>query len=278
MILQIRMRSPANTGFLPFSSCPHQDYLFIGAFFVDPRRRRGSTGKAGVMNNSLRWTILILFVVFFAAGCAAESRLEPAPGAMTLGRGNDQAVDHFAGIELIANPDAWRGTPEIMQELLPIKVIVRNRHGSPIRLGTQHFSLITDKNERLAAKAPGEIRGEVRIAAPVPYLGPSFYHHDFLMYGPFGYYGGVNRGMEPFYHDPFYYSRYQYWRQIPLPTEDMISEALPELTVPDGGEVSGFIYFEGLEDQRRVTLKMDLVEADGDLFGTILLPFTVKGG
>jgi hypothetical protein len=229
------------------------------------------------MNTSLRLTILILLSAVLAAGCAAESRLEPAPGSATLG--NDQVVDHFGGVELIANPDAWRGMPEIMQEVLPIKVIVRNRHGSPIRIGTQHFSLVTDKNERLAAKAPGEITGDVRISSPVPYTGASFYHHDFFMYGPFGYYGGINRGVEPFYHDPFYYSPYlYYWRQVPLPTEEMISEALPELTIPEGGEVSGFIYFEGLENQERVSLKMDLVEADGAVFGTILLPFTVKGG
>jgi hypothetical protein len=229
------------------------------------------------MNNSLKMAILILFFVL-AAGCAAESKLEPAPGAMTLGRGNDQVVDHFAGVELIANPDAWRGIPEIMQEILPIKVIVRNRHGKPILIQNQHFALVTDKGERLAARPPGEIKGEVRIAAPVPYSGPSFYHHDFFMYGPFGYYGGVNRGVEPFYHDPFYYSRYQYWRQVALPTEEMVSEALPELTVPEGGEVSGFLYFEGLENAQRASLKMDLVEADGKVFGTILLPFVVKGG
>lgn len=203
--------------------------------------------------------------------------MEPAPGAVTLGRGQDQVVDHFAGVELIANPDAWRGIPEIMQEVLPVKVIVRNRHGKPIRVGNQHFALIADSGEHFAAKAPGEIKGSVTIAAPVPYSGPSFYHHDFFMYGPFGYYGGINRGVEPFYHDPFYYSRYQYRRQVPLPTEEMISEALPELTVPDGGEVSGFIYFEPLMDARRVSLRMDLVESDGNLFGTILLPFLVKG-
>lgn len=229
------------------------------------------------MNISVRLIIAILFFSALAAGCAAESKLKPAPGAVTLGRGHDQVVDQFAGVELIANPDAWRGIPEITQEVLPIKVIVRNRHGEPIRVGAQQFALITDKGERFAAKPPGEIKGDVKIAAPVPYTGPSFYHHDFFMYGPFGYYGGINRGVEPFYYDPFYYSYYQYWTQVPLPTQDMVSEALPELTVPEGGEVSGFIYFNQLKGDKRVSLKMDLVETDGNLFGTIILPFVVKG-
>ncbi len=236
----------------------------------------GCTGKAGSMDKSaLRSTIQALFLCLLAAGCATESKLEPAPGAVTLGRGNDQIVDHFAGVELIANPDAWRGIPEIMQQVLPIKVIVRNMHGKPIHVRTQDFALIADTGERLAARPPFEFKGSVAMVAPVPYAGPSLYSHGPFMYGPFGYYGGA---VEPFYYDPFYYSRYQYWRQIPLPTEEMISQALPELMVPDGGEVAGFIYFEPVKGSRRVSLRMDLVEDDGRVFGTILLPFVVKGG
>jgi hypothetical protein len=229
------------------------------------------------MNSSVKRSILILLLSLLVAACAAGTKLEPAPGAITLGRGNDQVVDHFAGVELIANPDAWRGIPEITQQVLPIRVIVRNRHGKPIRVDNRNFALITDRGERHSALPPQDIKGEVRISAPVPYAGPSFYHHDFFMYRPFGYYPGVPRTVEPFYHDPFYYSRYQYWRQVPLPTEDMVSEALPDLVVPDGGEVSGFIYFEDIEGIDRVSLTMDLVEPDGNLFGTIVLPFLVKG-
>jgi hypothetical protein len=231
------------------------------------------------MNIPFKWIISVLFFSILSAGCAAESRLEPAPGAVTLGRGNDQVVDQFAGVELIANPDAWRGIPEVMQEVLPVKVIVRNRHGEPVRVTPRNFALITDQGGRFAAKEAREFTGDITITAPVPYMGPSFYHHDFYMYGPFGYYGGINRGVEPFYYDPYYYSRYRYYREVPLPTEEMVSGALPELTVPDGGEVSGFIYFDqdDLKDVERASLKMDLVEPDGDLFGTILLPFVVKG-
>jgi hypothetical protein len=229
------------------------------------------------MNSSVKRSILMLFLSVLVASCAAESKLEPAPGAIVLGKGNDQVVDQFAGVELIANPDAWRGIPEITQEVLPVKVIVRNRHGKPIRVNNRNFALIADGGQRYAAMPPGDIKGEVRVSSPVPYAGPSFYHHDFYMYRPFGYYPGVPRTVEPFYYDPFYYSRYQYLKQVTLPTEDMVSEALPELVVPDGGEVTGFIYFDNFEGVDRVSLAMDLVEADGNLFGTIILPFVVKG-
>ncbi|PKN64584.1 MAG: hypothetical protein CVU57_14325 [Deltaproteobacteria bacterium HGW-Deltaproteobacteria-15] len=228
------------------------------------------------MNTLTRLHLLpILVLCFSMVACATETRLEPAPGADVLGRGSDQVVDNFAGVELIANPDAWRGIPEITQEVLPIRVIVRNRHGKPIQVSNRNFALVADSGQRYAAKAPGDFKGEVRVSAPVPYAGPSFYHHDFFMYRPFGYYPGVPRTVEPFYYDPFYYSRYQYWRQVPLPTEEMTSESLPEMVVPDGGEISGFIYFEDIEDADRVSLTMDLVEPDGNSFGKIVLPFVV---
>jgi hypothetical protein len=231
------------------------------------------------MRASIKLALFVLLSSALAIGCATESKLEPAPGAVTIGRGHNQVVDEFAGVELIANPDAWKGMPEIVQEVVPIKVIVRNRHGRPIRVGTQNFALVTDQGSRIAAKPPEEIKGVIRLTAAVPYTGPSFYSHDFYMYGPFGYYGGINRGIEPFYYDPLYYYRYQGWKDVQLPTAEMKSEALPELTVPDGGEVSGFIYFEfeNLGGAKRATLKMDLVEADGNVFGTILLPFVVEG-
>jgi len=228
------------------------------------------------MKRSFKGSILVLALSMLVAACAAESKLEPAPGAMTIGKGNELVVDQSAGVELLANPDAWRGTPEITQKVIPVKVIVRNRHGKPIRVDAGKFALIGDAGRRYAAMSPHDIKGDVRISSPVPYAGPSFYHHDFYMYRPFGYYPGVPRTVEPFFYDPFYYSRFQYWQQVELPTDDMVSEALPDMTVPAGGEVSGFIYFEDVKDADRVSLTMDLVEAEGSEFGKIILPFVVK--
>jgi hypothetical protein len=45
---------------------------------------------------------------------------------------------------------------------------------------------------------------------------------------------------------------------------------------PEGGEVSGFIYFSRIGDERRINLNMDVVETDGPRIGTISIPFVVE--
>jgi len=60
-----------------------------------------------------------------------------------------------------------------------------------------------------------------------------------------------------------------------LPTPDMLSQALPEGLVQDGGNVTGFLYFPSVTgSEPAVELDMTLSDAsDGEAFGHIAIPF-----
>ncbi len=231
------------------------------------------------MNISLRWSILFLALVFCAsfAACASHTGLEPAPGAMTIGK--HEAVDQHSGVELAANADAWKGIPEVVQQIIPMKVTIRNNSGRPIQVRVANFLLVTDDGRESAALPPDQIRGEIQVATPIPYTGPSFYYHSFNMPPYFGYYPAVPGVVEPFYYDPFYYSEYYgYVQNVALPTKDMISDALPQIDLQNGQEITGFVYFKKIEKAKHeeANLRMDLVDANGAKFGTVALPFVVK--
>lgn len=225
--------------------------------------------------------ISVLILLFALSACATKTALDPAPGTTTFGRGNHQVVDTLSGVELTASADAWRGMPEIVQEIIPIKVTIRNNHGKPITVQHRNFSLVNPNGKRYEARVPEEIKGQVRVASPGLYAGPSFYYNSFNMPPYFGYYPGRAGIVDPFYNDPWFYNRYYGTysgnpAEVNLPTKDMLSEALPEMTVPQGGEITGFLYFNKIGDEKQVDLNMDVVETGGDRIGTISIPFVVE--
>jgi hypothetical protein len=65
--------------------------------------------------------------------------------------------------------------------------------------------------------------------------------------------------------------------ETPLPTKDMLEQALPEGTLENGGTVAGFIYFQSIgKREQQVTLQAQLVDArTGESFGRLSIPFQV---
>ncbi|NRD68872.1 hypothetical protein HRD49_44880, partial [Corallococcus exiguus] len=82
--------------------------------------------------------------------------------------------------------------------------------------------------------------------------------------GPWGWGGNFYGG--PYYYDP------------PLPTADMLNNALPEGTLEPGGTQEGFLYFQGVAHREDVvTLQLNLVDAEsGAPFGSLGIPFQVS--
>jgi len=221
---------------------------------------------------------MLFALVALAGGCATRTSLEPAP-VETMESSGELCIGGCEGVQLIADPDAWMGTPEVVDEVTPIKVTVKNRHGSAIRVLYQHFALIAPDGKRFSALPPFEIKGSVEVAAPPTASGaPAFRsHHFFVSPHHHAYVPGVPMAGEPFPYDPFYYDRYYgAWEEIELPTDHMKSAALPEGDIRDQGDVTGFVYFEKVEGVEKVELHMDLMEAnDGTIFGRIRIPFNV---
>ncbi len=230
------------------------------------------------MKRPLRHIAILVVLVALGGGCATPTGLEPAPVEAMESRG-ELCIGGCDGVELIADPDAWMGTPEVVDEITPLRVTIKNRHGSAIRVLYSHFALIAPDGKRFSALPPFEIKGSVEVAVPPMVSGtPGFSSHNFFV-SPHhhAYVPGIPMAGDPFPYDPFYYDRYYgAWEEIELPTDYMKSAALPEGDIRDQGDITGFVYFEKVEGVEKVELHMDLMEADdGTIFGRIRIPFNV---
>lgn len=235
-----------------------------------------------------------LAAAVFATACAPKPMLIPDPGVQS---GDFGATGEQAGVRVFVNGAMWRGQPASLWKVLtPVSVRIENRSGKALRVAYGDFALVGASGFRYAAvaplsgnnaptsgleeKSPGVVPAAYHPATPPrrPRPAPRFYHRHFYVAPHYRYfYPGFRTWPHPYYYDPFYYQRYS-WAP-PLPSEDMLSEALPEGALADEGHVQGFLYFQPVtQRESQVRFEMTLVDADsGDTFGKVELPFTVRG-
>ncbi|ATB29336.1 hypothetical protein [Melittangium boletus] len=223
-----------------------------------------------------------LLAAILSAGCATTPTLQPLATSPTTPKGAPLAQEQ--GVLLVARGDSWRGNPSDLERVLtPVEVRLENHGERPLRIDTADFALVGAsrfeyaalKSEQLSdasltgvggSGADGQdVNGEEAVGvAPGFAWGPGFYG--------MGWYN-------PLY-DPFY-GPYAYWYRPPpqpLPTRDMLREALPQGTLTPGGTTTGFLYFQSVGDREsQVTLRARLVDArTGEQFGTLDIPFHVR--
>ncbi|GMU02305.1 hypothetical protein KH5H1_64250 [Corallococcus caeni] len=220
------------------------------------------------------------------AGCAAETKLRPTPEAGILQNGKSSAITEQEGVRLTADGSAWRGSPsDLERRVTPVYVRLENQGQHPLRIQYPDFSLVGKESRfRYSALPPLSLRGTVssRDAEAPPRYSPALatrgglwvgggYPYRPWGWGP-GWYGGP--WGSPFY-SPYYYPPYY---EQPLPTEDMLNNALPEGTLEPGGTQEGFLYFQGVaRRENAVTLQVKLVDAQtGEPFGSLSIPFQVS--
>jgi hypothetical protein len=218
--------------------------------------------------------------LLWAAGCASQPKLRPAPQANLVEGTNKAVVETAEGVRLEARVDAWRWTPsDLDRQLTPLLVRIDNDSGQPLRVRFEEFKLVTPGGMSYAALPPFNIKGEVtEQVGSYAYSAPGFYVAPHLRgyYSGFGVYGGY-----PFGHYPYYYTSYHpVYARYELPTRDMLIRALPEGVLEPGGSITGFIYFADLETinptPNRVQLRYVLVNAETrERFGVIDVPFQV---
>lgn len=238
------------------------------------------------------WSLMALLA---AAGCVKETQLRPLPDAQTLGGDKEAAVTENAGVRLVADGDAWRGSPgDLERRVTPVEVRLENRSGRPLKIQYGHFALVGESRFRYSAIPPLALR-DTSAVSQGPETGTGGSGSVGMAWrtgwGPYssGYGFGRGRGRgwgwpggfyDPFWGSPFYgpYGYpYRYYSE-PLPTQDMLNRALPEGTLEDGGTVMGFLYFQGVADREAsVTLQAKLVDANtGEAFGSLGIPFAVS--
>lgn len=218
-----------------------------------------------VLTSALLWT-----------GCTHVPYLMPAPTANVVKNNQKEAFSDMRGVQVTADGDAWHGEPSDLGDVLaPVEIQITNNSGHPLRIRYREFQLLTSAGFRSYVLPPYKITGSITKYEPVS---PGFYSSGFWLapyYAPF--YPGFGVWSGPFDWDWGYYPSYYVWQQS-LPTGDMVSKAVPEGVLENGGSIQGFLYFQKIpKGVSGAILSYDLVDANtGKRFGTVHIPFTAR--
>jgi len=68
------------------------------------------------MKSSHGKIILFFAILWVAGGCATQTSLEPASVGVTEST-FDVGIGSYKGVRLIADPDSWRGIPEVTEKV-----------------------------------------------------------------------------------------------------------------------------------------------------------------
>lgn len=224
--------------------------------------------------------IAAILSVFALQACATTKVLEPAAGASLAPGHQDVAEMSAAGVTVKVAGDSWKGDPQNLGTLFtPVRVTIENHSGKTLRVSYRDFTLSGGSGFAYAAIPPIKAKGKLSmrdVQSPPKLQLAGWEHRRFMVAPHYSYmYPGVDPWMGPFAYDPFYYDNfYANWPEK-LPTQDMLSEALPEGAVQDGGSVAGFVYFQSVTGRESaVKFEMTLVDAsNGHSFGLIAIPF-----
>ena len=217
-------------------------------------------------------------IVAVGALACAQGKLLPAAAARTVPGAPEAAVDENSGVRVSAEGNDWTAAPaDLAARLTPVKVRIVNHSGVPIEILYQQFMLKGRHG---------------RVYQPIPLMPVDHHHPDGVapihpIYSASGFYvGPAFHDVYPLFpawsaplrrDDAFYERQYQRWEKD-LPTHAMQRMGLPEGVLADGGEISGFLYFENVtRKESRLTLKADIDDVrHGDELTEINLPFLVR--
>ena len=186
-------------------------------------------------------------------------------------------MNTVGGVELTTDP-TWRGNPEVLASVTPVRVTIRNNGGTPVTVRYSDFQL-NGQGRRYAAVPPADIQGAI-AERPRGADEPERFYYD-----PERFLG--TQWSDPYYEDRFYQGKYfGQWqetghpREVRLPTPEMLQAVLPEGVVESGDAVSGFLYFQKVDPQeKRVDLSYRVPNpGPGAAFGTINVPLVVQRG
>ena len=250
-------------------------------------------------------------VVFGLGGCASQPALRPAEHAQGDGEGVRAESESVA---IVAQSDAWAGTPDPIEGYQPVHVRIENRGEQPVRIRYRDFQLSIGDSARYPAD-PRAIEGSSHTSAYNRGNGPYDHqarqgfrvapHHAGLFNLTHNLYSAGHRGLHGFGHGfhsgfgfrygfGYGYPRFRYGgpgyggphtRRIHLPSRDMLLAALPEGVLEPGGHIEGFLYYPDLSQAARpepdtaqpTTLTLTVVHAEtNETLGRASLPFVYE--
>lgn len=218
---------------------------------------------------------LMLIGTIALTGCLRTPDLEPAAGATQVPGDGVGAVTSEGQIRIEVRADTWSGSPRSLDAVLPLRVSIRNGSSRALLLRYRELSLEGSSGMTYAALPPYDIRTRdvTQVASAYPADGFRVAPHLRPYYG-----GSMEVWTEPLPWDPLYYDRYYpELQRANLPTESMLEQAMPEGVVQPGGQITGYVYFQGYGAAEQTLLfEMDLVDAGtGETFATVDIPFEV---
>jgi hypothetical protein len=196
-----------------------------------------------------------IIVAALLVGCAHTEVLKPAAGATQIPNENDTAVAESAGVRLVLT-GVWKGNPgDLWQVVTPVRVTIENHSGVPLRIHYKQFELTGPSGVTVHAIPPFRIQRPGVVTPYYPYT-------DFYIPPVFSpWYPSFPLWNVPFDYDPFYFDNYYVWQQ-PLPSQDMLSKALPVGVLDNGGHMTGYLYFQKVaKEVPEVTFTANLVDA-----------------
>ena len=171
--------------------------------------------------------------------------------------------------------DDWRGDPkDLADHLTPVKVRVVNRSGHPVQILYERFSLVGAGGHTYRPLPVVPLEHDGSGARLLPFFASA----NFFV-GPRyrDVYPSLDAWPEPLPRDDAFYQRqYRRWGQM-HPTPQMMRSALPEGVLGDGGEMSGYLYFENAtRHEDRVKFKVELDEGHGgEVVASVDVPLRV---
>jgi hypothetical protein len=231
-------------------------------------KEKNSSGTKG--KHTMNRSVASLLALFALEACVHQRVLEPAAGAPLAEGRRNVAETAAAGVAVRVTGDSWKGDPPGLAILFtPVRVIIENHSGKTLRVSHRDFSLSGSSGFHYAAKAP--IKAQGTLSGPGVTSSASRPHSAYVYPPVDAWPGGV-------VYSPFVYDGFDANWPEQLPTQDMLSQALPEGVLENGGEVAGFVYFPSVTGRESaVEFEMTLEEASsGQTFGRVAIPFQTK--
>ncbi|MHB1169261.1 MAG: hypothetical protein ACYC28_08270 [Longimicrobiales bacterium] len=226
----------------------------------------------------LRSILYALTASSLVACSANRPDLAPAPNALAAPEGpGSGATATVEGVTIEARAGAWNGVPANLEaESIPLLVEITNDGDQPLRLRYNEMQLVAPDGRTFNAIPPFNVEGDVAERVDVRFRGSGFHVAPYLS----RYYTVYDPFTGTFFYDRVYYDRYVPTSiNVELPSSDMISMALPEGVLEPGGSITGFLYFEDVEDTDigQVDFTVALVNAQSEeRIGTVTILFSVQ--
>jgi len=237
-----------------------------------------SCGHAQSLRERATATVCWPVAAAVVGACWAPTRLAPAPEAAASSAAY-AATSTTAGVTVDARARAWDGSPsDLRASVTPLLVSITNRGTAPLRVRYRELGLFADGGRRYLAIPPYALGVDDAPIAPAAYSAVSFAVAPYLSY----LYPTLPAASGEWTADPLYYVdvHTQGMTAHHLPTPDMLRRALPEGVLAPGGTITGFVYFQRVEDgTARVEMRQFLIDAGtGVQFGVVTIPFRASGG